>query len=93
MWLIGNHLKPNRILKMVTIHKMSDLTQRLGMSRSLIYLKIKDGSFPTPIKLSHRSIGFLSSDIDLWIEELASNKSRLSDGGEYGQHKQIQKAQ
>lgn len=39
-----------------------------GLSRSSIYLKMKDGSFPKSISLGVRAIGWLESDIQDWVE-------------------------
>lgn len=42
---------------------------RTGLSRSSIYVFMKAGSFPRPISLGSRSVGWLDSAIDAWIEE------------------------
>lgn len=42
---------------------------RTGLSRSTIYRRIAEGSFPKAIQLgSSRSVGWLESDIEKWIE-------------------------
>lgn len=51
-----------------SIVRLPALIKRSGLSRSSIYRLIKeDSSFPQQIKLSTRAMGFLESDIDLWI--------------------------
>ena len=40
-----------------------------GLSRSSIYLKVAKGTFPKPISLSERAIGWLESDVNEWISE------------------------
>ena len=42
---------------------------RTGLSRSTIYQRIKDGTFPPPISLGAKAVGWLQSDIDDWIAE------------------------
>ncbi|MFV1976005.1 MAG: helix-turn-helix transcriptional regulator [Candidatus Scalindua sp.] len=42
---------------------------RTGLSRSTIYLRIKEGSFPKPVSLGARAVGWLESEIDSWLEE------------------------
>ena len=42
---------------------------RTGLSRSTIYQRIKDGTFPPPISLGAKAVGWLQSDIDDWIIE------------------------
>ena len=44
--------------------KLPEVQIRTGKSRSSIYQGIKDGTFPKPIKLGPRAIGFLESEIE-----------------------------
>jgi prophage regulatory protein len=53
------------------------LRPRTGLSRSQTYAKIRDGSFPAPISLGARAVGWLESDIDAWLESQIQ-KSRKS---------------
>lgn len=43
-----------------------------GLSRSSIYAKMEDGSFPAAIKLSERSVGWLEHEIQAWLENRVS---------------------
>ncbi len=49
------------------ILRLPDVTNRTGLSRSTIYLRISDGRFPTPISLGDRAVGWLESEIEQWI--------------------------
>lgn len=40
---------------------------RTGLSRSTIYLRIAEGSFPKPINLGSRAVGWLESEVDAWL--------------------------
>lgn len=51
------------------ILRLPDVKSRTGLSRSSIYLKLASGSFPRPVSLGARSIGFVESEIDDWIAE------------------------
>lgn len=42
---------------------------RTGLSRTTIYNRISEGTFPRPISLGSRAVGWLESDIDIWIEQ------------------------
>ena len=53
----------NAILR---LPQVKDLT---GLSRSTIYLLIKQGKFRKPIQLGARSVGWLRSDIEEFISE------------------------
>jgi len=40
---------------------------RTGLSRSTIYLRIAEGSFPKSVSLGDRAVGWLESEIDSWL--------------------------
>lgn len=64
------------------IYRLSSVKVRTGLSRSTIYSKIKDGTFPAPIPLGARAVGWLSRDIDLWIDAcVAQSCTRKSPNG------------
>ena len=52
-----------------TILRLPEVKNRSGLSRSAIYIKMADGSFPTSIKISKRAIGWPSDVIDNWIDQ------------------------
>jgi prophage regulatory protein len=47
-----------------TIHRLPVVKARTGLSRSSIYLRIAEGTFPKPVRLGRRAVG--------WVEALAS---------------------
>lgn len=51
-------------IRIVRIREVMALT---GLSRSGIYLAIKQGSFPAQIKLSVRSSGWFLSEVINWV--------------------------
>lgn len=54
--------KPKKILRRPAVEA------RTGLSRSTIYARILRGSFPQPISLGPRAVGWIESEIDEWIE-------------------------
>ena len=54
---------PNQILR------LPEVTSRTGMPRSTLYAKIAEGQFPKPVKLSERSVGWCSNEIEAWVNE------------------------
>ena len=50
--------QPDRIIRMNTVR------DRTGLSRSTIYRKIAEGTFPPQIKISINGAGWRESDID-----------------------------
>lgn len=39
----------------------------VGLSRSSIYLKISQGTFPKPISLGARAVGWIESEVAEWL--------------------------
>lgn len=54
---------------MSTFLRLPAVIARTGLSRSSIYNKVADGSFPPPVHISTRAIGFVSDEIEAWISE------------------------
>jgi len=52
-----------------TILRLPQVKARVGLGHTNIYNGIKAGTFPAPISLGARAVGWLSSDIDEWIEQ------------------------
>ncbi len=59
-----------QIMKVLRIKPTADKT---GLPRSTIYLYMKQGRFPKPVKLGARAVGWVESEIDAWL------KSRLDE--------------
>jgi prophage regulatory protein len=55
--------EPEKILRMRTV------LQRTGLSRSTIYRKIKDGTFPAQLAISVHGRGWRESAISLWMAD------------------------
>ncbi len=55
--------QPDRIIRLNTV------LSRTGLSRSTIYRKIAESTFPAQIRISINGAGWRESDIDRWIED------------------------
>lgn len=53
--------QPDRIVRLKTV------LARTGLSRSTIYRKIAEGTFPAQIKISTNGAGWKESDINRWV--------------------------
>ena len=53
----------------LSILRRKQVQARTGLSRSTIYLYIKDGLFPKPIALGPRAVGWIESEVSDWIAE------------------------
>lgn len=54
---------------MHNILRLPAVKTRTGLSRSTIYLRISEDSFPHPISLGGRAVGWIESEIDEWLEQ------------------------
>lgn len=49
------------------IIRRKEVETRTGLARSTIYQRIKEGSFPPPISLGSKAVGWVESEIDDWL--------------------------
>lgn len=52
----------DRIIRITTV------LERTGLSRSTLYRKVQDGSFPKQLKLSERCAGWRESAVTAWMK-------------------------
>ena len=59
----------------INVLRRKQLEKQLNLSRSSIYKMIADGTFPKPIKLGRRAVGWRAEDVEKWLDNLqeASN--------------------
>lgn len=58
--------------KALRVLRVKQLIERTNLSRASLYvLMATDPTFPTKIKLTARSVGFLESSVDEWIASRA----------------------
>ncbi len=63
---------------MHTILRLPAVKTSTGLSRSTIYLRIAQGTFPKPVCLGGRAVGWLEAEIQEWLRQRieASRKAR-----------------
>jgi prophage regulatory protein len=52
----------------ISILRRKQVEARTGLSRSSIYKMMSDGSFPKPVSLGARAVGWVESHVDQWLE-------------------------
>jgi prophage regulatory protein len=63
---------PNTILRLSTVKTAT------GLSRATIYRRIRQGTFPAPVSLGGRAVGWLESEIGGWIQSRATASGRTA---------------
>lgn len=57
--------------------RLPTVISRTGLSRSTIYEKIAEGTFPKQIRLSKSSVGWRESQLDQWIQDPPSYRADI----------------
>ena len=50
------------------ILRVPQVLEATGIGRSTLWRRVKDGSFPRPVRLGPQSVGWRRSDVADWIE-------------------------
>lgn len=65
------------------IYRLPQVREATGLSRSTIYDALLKGTFPAPICLGARSVGWLADDVESWISS-RPRKARFGTSQEEG---------
>ena len=52
-----------------TILRLPAVKTRTGLSRTTIYLRVSQGTFPRPVSLGGRAVGWVEEEIQSWLAE------------------------
>lgn len=53
----------------LTILRRKQVEARVGLRRSTIYQGVADGTFPRPVRLGARSVGWLAHEVERWLAD------------------------
>lgn len=53
------------------IFRRPDVEQLVGLSRSTLYAMMAEGSFPKPLRLGKRAVGWRERDLLHWLDSRA----------------------
>nr|WP_297845297.1 AlpA family transcriptional regulator [Pseudomonas sp.] len=65
----------------LSIFRLPKVKEITGKGRSSIYAEIKDGTFPPPVKLGARAVGWKSTDVYDWMNSLTQKQTGNADRG------------
>lgn len=60
--------------------RLPEVKEKTGLSKSAIYSKIKEGEFPVSVPIGSRTVAWLESDIDEWLEWRVQVRDRAMKG-------------
>ncbi len=52
------------------IIRFPETQRRTGLSRSTLWRRIQEGTFPPPVSLGGRAVGWRAAEVEDWIESL-----------------------
>lgn len=67
--MVHQHVQTGIGCRIISIKTVIDLT---GLSKSTIYQYIKEGRFPSPVKLGLRRVGWIEHEILKWVQDRIS---------------------
>jgi prophage regulatory protein len=62
----------------LSILRRREVEARTGLSRSTIYLRVATHSFPSPINLGGRAVGWVEEEIEAWLQQQVAASRRVS---------------
>ncbi len=61
-----------------SILRLPAVKARTGLARSTIYLRVAQGSFPRPVGLGGRAVGWLEAEVQNWLEQrIAASRAAI----------------
>lgn len=66
----------NKISKKIKILRRTQVQNRTALARSTMYKYIDDGTFPRPIQLGPRTVGWVESEVDSWLAERVTARDK-----------------
>ena len=59
------------------IYRLPDVMKRTGLKRSSLYSAMQKDEFPKQISIGVRSVGWISQEVDKWLEERIDASRRV----------------
>ncbi|ROR70192.1 AlpA family transcriptional regulator [Vibrio crassostreae] len=54
--------------------KIKEVMTKTALSRSSIYRKMSEGSFPKPVPIGERAVAWIDSDVEEWMKECVKQR-------------------
>ncbi|WP_154203343.1 helix-turn-helix transcriptional regulator [Vibrio harveyi] len=60
--------------------RLKDVMEKTGLSKSAIYSKIKEGEFPVSVPIGSRTVAWVESDVEEWLQWRVQVRNRATKG-------------
>lgn len=60
---------------MQNLLRIPKVTAATGLTRSTIYEKVSEGTFPAPVKITARASAWVESEVQEWIENRIADRT------------------
>jgi prophage regulatory protein len=64
--------------KAIRFVRLPEVKRISGLSRSSLYVRIKEGRFPRPVSLGGRAVGWIESELRRWAEDRITEARPMS---------------
>ena len=61
-----------------TMLRFPTVKARTGLSRSTIYLRISRGTFPAPVSLGDRAVGWIEAEVHAWLTARIAQRRQIT---------------
>ena len=69
-----------------TMLRFPTVKARTGLSRSTIYLRISRGTFPAPVSLGSRAVGWIEAEVHAWLTARIAQRRPIAPGERGSSH-------
>ena len=70
--------------------RLPEVLAGAGLSRSTIYVRLKQGGFPHPVSLGSRAVGWVDAEVDEWMRErIVASRSNTAGRPGMGSHAEL----
>ena len=69
-----------------TMLRFPTVKARTGLSRSTIYLRISRGTFPAPVSLGGRAVGWIEAEVHAWLTARIAQRRLIAPGERGSSH-------
>jgi prophage regulatory protein len=61
------------------ILRLPAVKTKTGLSRSTIYARVSQGTFPAALSLGPNTVGWLEADVEAWIDKQIASSRRMQE--------------